>query len=120
MTNSHNFKYTDLDYNFSLGYYWKDENGKTWVKDIIIRDLLRKTGHLDQDQSVSKFQIIFTGGGDEDLNIVMVSDAETGEVFFDDHPDDPREGEDWTEGDEELVDSILMWADLENSNWGWM
>jgi len=43
-----------------------------------------------------------------DINVEQIYNHETGEVYFEDHD------ENWTDGDELIVNSLLMYGDLES------
>ncbi len=44
-----------------------------------------------------------------DINVEQIYNHETGEVYFEDHD------ENWTDGDELIINSLLMWGDLEST-----
>ena len=44
-----------------------------------------------------------------DINVEQIYNHETGEVYFEDHV------ENWTDGDELIVNSLLMYGDLEST-----
>ena len=43
-----------------------------------------------------------------DINVEQIYNHETGEVYFEDHD------ENWTDGDELIINSLLMYGDLES------
>ena len=49
-----------------------------------------------------------------EINIEHIYDLESGDILVDFNTD-----EDYTEQHEDLLTSILMWADLEGSDWSW-
>ena len=89
----------------------KDVDGG--VVDIGFLDLMRETGHIETNVEtlegiVEEVSVVWYMDGD-DVVIDQIYDHDTGEVYFEDHD------ENWTDEDETLINSILMWVDVQST-----
>ena len=93
----------------------KDEyvEGKHRVKNINLIDLMDDLGFIPDGKNVNEITdlnvVWYTSGYDEDIYITEIYDNDSGEVYW----TDPSE--DWTDADDELTNSLLMWGGLENT-----
>ena len=91
----------------------KDEyvEGKHRVKNINLIDLMDDLGFIPDNKSVNEItdlNVVWYEKDDE-FFIVEIYDNDSGEVYW----TDPSE--DWTDNDDELTNSLLMWGNLENT-----
>jgi len=86
-------------------------DGKHRVENIQFADFMRETGHIDHPGPVNTLSVVWHDE-EEDLFIDQVYDHETGEIYFE---DEGRTGDDWTNEDETLINSIIMWADVRST-----
>ena len=93
----------------------KDEyvEGKHRVKNINLIDLMDDLGFIPDGKNVNEITdlnvVWYTSGYDEDIYITEIYDNDSGEVYW----TDPSE--DWTDADDELTNSLLMWGGLEDT-----
>ena len=93
----------------------KDEyvEGKHRVKNINLIDYMDELGFIPDGKNVNEITdlnvVWYTSGYDEDIYITEIYDNDSGEVYW----TDPSE--DWTDADDELTNSLLMWGGLENT-----
>ena len=93
----------------------KDEyvEGKHRVKNINLIDLMDDLGFIPDGKNVNEITdlnvVWYTSGYDEDIYITEIYDNDSGEVYW----TDPSE--DWSDADDELTNSLLMWGGLENT-----
>ena len=91
----------------------KDEyvDGKHRVKNINLIDLMDDLGFIPDNKSVNEITDlnVVWYEEDEDIYITEIYDNDSGEVYW----TDPSE--DWTDADDELTSSLLMWGGLENT-----
>ena len=93
----------------------KDEyvEGKHRVKNINLIDYMDDLGFIPDGKNVNEITelnvVWYTSGYDEDIYITEIYDNDSGEVYW----TDPSE--DWTDADDELTNSLLMWGGLENT-----
>tara|TARA_R110002051_G_scaffold285524_1_gene347799 strand:- start:133 stop:474 length:342 start_codon:yes stop_codon:yes gene_type:complete len=91
----------------------KDEyvEGKHRVKNINLIDLMDDLGFIPDNKSVNEITDlnVVWYEEDEDIYITEIYDNDSGEVYW----TDPSE--DWTDADDELTSSLLMWGGLENT-----
>ena len=93
----------------------KDEyvEGKHRVKNINLIDLMDDLGFIPDGKNVNEITdlnvVWYTSGYDEDIYITEIYDNDSGEVYW----TDPSE--DWTDADDELTSSLLMWGGLEDT-----
>ena len=66
---------------------------------------------LDVD-GCQNFAVVWNDINDE-LSIEQIYNHDTGEVYWEDFEN--RVGDAWTDNDETLVNSLLMWGDLEST-----
>ena len=87
--------------------------GKHRVKNINLIDLMDDLGFIPDGKNVNEITdlnvVWYTSGYDEDIYITEIYDNDSGEVYW----TDPSE--DWTDADDELTNSLLMWGGLENT-----
>jgi len=86
-------------------------NGKHRIENIQFADFMRETGHIDHPGPVNTLAVVWYIE-DEDIFIDQIYDHDTGEVYFEDAG---KTGDDWTKGDEMLISSILMYADVRST-----
>ena len=92
----------------------KDEyvEGKHRVKNINLIDLMDDLGFIPDGKSVNEItdlNVVWYSDNDGDVYITEIYDNDSGEVYW----TDPSE--DWTDADDELTNSLLMWGGLENT-----
>ena len=92
----------------------KDEyvEGKHRVKNINLIDLMDDLGFIPDGKSVNEItdlNVVWYSDNDDDIYITEIYDNDSGEVYW----TDPSE--DWTDADDELTNSLLMWGGLENT-----
>ena len=87
--------------------------GKHRVKNINLIDLMDDLGFIPDGKNVNEITdlnvVWYTSGYDEDIYITEIYDNDSGEVYW----TDPSE--DWSDADDELTNSLLMWGGLENT-----
>ena len=91
----------------------KDEyiDGKHRIKNIPLIDMMDDLGFIPDNKSVNEItdlNVVWYEKDDE-IFIVEVYDNDSGESYW----TDPSE--DWTDNDDELTNSLLMWGNLENT-----
>ena len=92
----------------------KDEyvEGKHRVKNINLIDLMDDLGFIPDGKNVNEItdlNVVWYSDNDGDVYITEIYDNDSGEVYW----TDPSE--DWTDNDDELTNSLLMWGGLENT-----
>ena len=92
----------------------KDEyvEGKHRVKNINLIDLMDDLGFIPDGKNVNEItelNVVWYFDNDDDIYITEIYDNDSGEVYW----TDPSE--DWTDADDELTNSLLMWGGLENT-----
>ena len=92
----------------------KDEyvEGKHRVKNINLIDLMDDLGFIPDGKNVNEItdlNVVWYSDNDDDIYITEIYDNDSGEVYW----TDPSE--DWTDADDELTSSLLMWGGLENT-----
>jgi hypothetical protein len=91
------------------------------VREITLLALLDEGGALSNNDGIripqkeideiTDIAIVWNYDDDNsgDINVEQIYNHETGEVYFEDHD------ENWTDGDELIVNSLLMYGDLEST-----
>jgi hypothetical protein len=92
----------------------KDEyvDGKHRVKNINLIDYMDELGFIPDGKNVNEItdlNVVWYFDNDGDIYITEIYDNDSGEVYW----TDPSE--DWTDNDDELTSSLLMWGNLENT-----
>ena len=92
----------------------KDEyvEGKHRVKNINLIDLMDDLGFIPDGVNVNEItdlNVVWYSDNDGDIYITEIYDNDSGEVYW----TDPSE--DWTDADDELTNSLLMWGGLEDT-----
>ena len=92
----------------------KDEyvEGKHRVKNINLIDLMDDLGFIPDGKNVNEItdlNVVWYSDNDGDVYITEIYDNDSGEVYW----TDPSE--DWSDADDELTNSLLMWGGLENT-----
>ena len=92
----------------------KDEyvEGKHRVKNINLIDLMDDLGFIPDGVNINEItdlNVVWYSDNDGDVYITEIYDNDSGEVYW----TDPSE--DWTDADDELTNSLLMWGGLENT-----
>ena len=92
----------------------KDEyvEGKHRVKNINLIDLMDDLGFIPDGVNVNEItdlNVVWYSDNDDDIYITEIYDNDSGEVYW----TDPSE--EWTDNDDELTNSLLMWGNLENT-----
>jgi hypothetical protein len=92
----------------------KDEyvEGKHRVKNINLIDLMDDLGFIPDGKNINEItdlNVVWYSDNDGDIYITEIYDNDSGEVYW----TDPSE--DWTDADDELTNSLLMWGGLENT-----
>ena len=86
--------------------------GKHRVKNINLIDLMDDLGFIPDGKNVNEItdlNVVWYSDNDGDIYITEIYDNDSGEVYW----TDPSE--DWTDNDDELTSSLLMWGNLENT-----
>jgi hypothetical protein len=86
--------------------------GKHRVKNINLIDLMDDLGFIPDGKNVNEItdlNVVWYSDNDGDVYITEIYDNDSGEVYW----TDPSE--DWTDADDELTNSLLMWGGLENT-----
>ena len=91
----------------------KDEyvDGKHRIKNIPLVDMMDGLGFIPDNKNVNEItdlNVVWYEKDDE-VFITEVYDNDSGESYW----TDPSE--DWTDNDDELTNSLLMWGNLENT-----
>ena len=87
-------------------------DGKHRVKNIPLIDMMDDLGFIPDGKNVNEItdlSVVWYFDSDEDIYITEIYDNDSGEVYW----TDPSE--DWTDADDELTSSLLMWGGLENT-----
>jgi hypothetical protein len=87
-------------------------DGKHRVKNINLIDLMDDLGFIPDGKNVNEItdlNVVWYSDNDGDVYITEIYDNDSGEVYW----TDPSE--DWTDADDELTNSLLMWGGLENT-----
>ena len=71
-------------------------DGKHRIKNIPLIDLMDDLGFIPDDKNINE--------------ITEIYDNDSGEVYWTEPTD-----EEWTDNDDELTNSLLMWGNLENT-----
>ena len=92
----------------------KDEyvEGIHRVKNINLIDVMDDLGFIPDGKNVNEItdlNVVWYSDNDDDIYITEIYDNDSGEVYW----TDPSE--DWTDADDELTNSLLMWGGLENT-----
>ena len=99
-----NMNETIFDKNYMIGVDRPD--GK--VENINLIDLMRELYFIKEDNPVESLMVKWNEV-DTEVNILEVYDTDSGEVYWEDHVSM------WSNADETLVCSLLMWGGLENT-----
>ena len=86
--------------------------GKHRVKNINLIDYMDELGFIPDGKNVNEItdlNVVWYFDNDGDIYITEIYDNDSGEVYW----TDPSE--DWTDNDDELTSSLLMWGNLENT-----
>ena len=107
----YNLQETRFGRSYLLG---RDEyvDGKHRVKNIPLIDMMDDLGFIPDGKNVNEItdlSVVWYFDSDEDIYITEIYDNDSGEVYW----TDPSE--DWTDADDELTSSLLMWGGLENT-----
>tara|TARA_R110000765_G_scaffold270278_1_gene369152 strand:- start:174 stop:518 length:345 start_codon:yes stop_codon:yes gene_type:complete len=106
----YNLRETIFGRSYLLG---KDEyvDGKHRIKNIPLIDYMDDLGFIPDNKNaneITDLNVVWYEKDDE-IFIVEVYDNDSGESYW----TDPSE--DWTDNDDELTNSLLMWGNLENT-----
>ena len=93
----------------------KDEyvEGKHRVKNINLIDLMDDLGFIPDGKNVNEItdlNVVWYSDNDGDIYITEIYDNDSGEVYWSEPSD-----EEWTDEDDELTSSLLMYGGLENT-----
>ena len=97
---------------FGTGYLvGKSEyvDGKHRVKNITLMDYMRELNFIDHPGPVNNLAVVWYKQ-EGDVYITQIYDHDTGEIYWEDPSD-----EEWTDNDDELTSSLLMYGGLENT-----
>ena len=94
---------------FGTAYMIGVDEGAGKIKNINLIDFMKELNFIDHPGSVHNLSVVwyFSGIYDDDIFIHEIYDHDTGEIYWEDTPH-------WSDADETLVDSILMYGDLES------
>ena len=88
-------------------------DGKSRLKNITLMDYMRELNFIDHPGPVDNLAVVWYYGNDsqhEEIFITQIYDHDTGEIYWEDPSDD-----EWTDNDDELTNSLLMFGGLENT-----
>jgi len=101
---------------FGTGYLvGKSEyvDGKHRVKNITLMDYMKELNFIDHPGPVNNLAVVWYKQ-EGDVYITQIYDHDTGEIYWEDPSD-----EEWTDNDDELTSSLLMYGGLENTIGQW-
>ena len=78
------------------------------IENISLIDLMEELYFINHNEPVHDLNVVWEMTDDE-IHIREIYDKDSGEVYW----TDPSE--DWTDADDELTNSLLMWGGLENT-----
>ena len=87
--------------------------GKHRVKNINLIDLMDDLGFIPDGKNTNEIidlNVVWYSDNDGDVYVTEIYDNDSGEVYWTDPSDD------WTDADDELTNSLLMWGGLEDTN----
>ena len=84
-------------------------DGKHRLKNITLMDYMKELNFIDHPGPVNNLAVVWYVE-DEDQYITQIYDHDTGEIYWEDPSDD-----EWTDNDDELTSSLLMFGGLENT-----
>jgi hypothetical protein len=86
-------------------------DGKHRIRNIPLVDLMDDLGFIPDGKSVNEIYDlnVVWYEKDDDIYVTEIYDNDSGEVYW----TDPSE--DWTDADDELTSSLLMWGGLEDT-----
>ena len=84
-------------------------DGKSRLKNITLMDYMRELNFIDHPGPVDNLAVVWYEHFGE-LYITQIYDHDTGEIYWEDPSDD-----EWTDNDDELTSSLLMFGGLENT-----
>tara|TARA_Y100001951_G_C11093563_1_gene158065 strand:- start:106 stop:438 length:333 start_codon:yes stop_codon:yes gene_type:complete len=91
---------------FGTAYMIGVDEGAGKIKNINLIDFMRDLNFIDHPGHVNDLAVVwYEDSGD--IHIDHIYDHDTGEIYWEDTPH-------WSDVDETLVDSILMYGDLES------
>ena len=85
-------------------------DGKSRLKNITLMDYMRELGFIDHYGPVETLSVVWYNDKEGDMYITQIYDHDTGEIYWEDPSDD-----EWTDNDDELTSSLLMFGGLENT-----
>ena len=85
-------------------------DGKHRVKNITLIDYMKELNFIDHTGPVYNLSVVWHYDKEGDMYITQIYDHDTGEIYWE-VPSD----EEWTENDDELTSSLLMYGGLENT-----
>ena len=88
-------------------------DGKHRIRNIPLVDLMDDLGFIPDGKNVNEItdlNVVWYSDNEGDVYITEIYDNDSGEVYW----TDPSE--DWTDADDELTNSLLMWGGLEDTN----
>tara|TARA_B100001778_G_scaffold68642_1_gene54248 strand:- start:1283 stop:1639 length:357 start_codon:yes stop_codon:yes gene_type:complete len=93
-----------------------DEPGPN-VREESILNLIIQTGSVNHIpvNTIDKIEnvCVVWGYENDDVNVNQIYNHDTGEILWDDS--DNRTGDDWSDEDDTLLCSLVMWGDLEST-----
>ena len=107
-----------MEYNetiFSRSYLLgRDEyvDGKHRILNVPLIDVMEDLGFIPDGKNVNEIYdlVVVWYENDDDIYITEIYDHDSGEVYWEDKTND-----EWTDNDEELLTSLLMYGGLENT-----
>ena len=84
--------------------------GKSRLKNINLIDYMRELDFIDHPGPLETLSVVWYYDKEGDMFITEIYDHDTGEVYLEDPSDD-----EWSDNDDELTNSLLMWGGLENT-----
>ena len=80
------------------------------ISNVSLIDLMDLLGFINHNDRVNTINVVWDSDAfNDDVNVLEIYDGDTGEVYWE-NPTDAN----WTEKDETLVTSLIMWGSLEH------
>ena len=94
---------------FDKNYMISVERPNNKIENISLIDLMEELYFINHNEPVYDLNVVWEMIDDE-IHIREIYDNDSGEVYWSEPSD-----EEWTDEDDELTNSLLMWGGLENT-----
>jgi hypothetical protein len=111
-----------MEYNLQETIYGKEYllgkdvyvNGKHKILNVPLIDMMNEFGFIPKEKynEIHDLSVVWYEDKFEDVVITQIYDHDSGEVYWDEHL---ISEEDWTDNDDELTNSLLMWGNLQET-----